>query len=157
MNPRAVLEHWKLFAGAWKKAKRSSNPKAVHDLRVETRRLTALLALRRSEDRAHELSLRSGQPPTDHRPKQVAIPVVHELDCRILLQCPQDSISEAAIREYLRRVRGQDRVAHVRITAPNIRDRQIVRQVTGADDLDTIVKPRDANRGVHSFVATVKN
>lgn len=45
MKPRAILDHWKPFSAAWKKAKRNSRSEGVHDLRVETRRLNASLVL----------------------------------------------------------------------------------------------------------------
>ena len=53
--------------------------------------------------------------------------------------------SQAPIREYLGCEGAQDRIANVRIAAPNVRDRQIIRQMAWADDLDPVIKHEDAN------------
>ena len=41
----SLNQSWKNFSGAWKIARRKSSEKAVHDLRVSTRRLIAILEL----------------------------------------------------------------------------------------------------------------
>src|SRR5438034_6928825 len=46
---------WNDFSAAWKKARRKASEKAVHDLRVNTRRLTATLELTRSLSKHEEI------------------------------------------------------------------------------------------------------
>src|SRR5215510_10168814 len=46
---------WDDFSAAWKKARAKASEKAVHDLRVNTRRLTATLELTRSLSRHEEI------------------------------------------------------------------------------------------------------
>ena len=61
MTPTSTLlssvdKSWKQFASAWKKARAKGSEKAVHDLRVSTRRLIATLELAGAVSRDKELS-----------------------------------------------------------------------------------------------------
>src|SRR5262249_9736789 len=47
---------WKNFSGAWKSARTKSSEKAVHDLRVNTRRLIAILELAKAVSGATEIA-----------------------------------------------------------------------------------------------------
>src|SRR5262245_56252945 len=48
-------QSWKNFSGAWKSARTKSSEKAIHDLRVNTRRLIAILKLAKAVSRDAEI------------------------------------------------------------------------------------------------------
>lgn len=92
-----------------------------------------------------ELLLLGGGRTPDHHSKEIAFPIVSKLDCWICLYRPQDSGPEATIRKNLRRIRGQNRIANVRVATLNVCDSQIIGQMPWADDLNPIIKYEDAN------------
>src|SRR5262245_19491382 len=49
-------QSWKNFSGAWKSARTKSSEKAIHDLRVNTRRLIAILELAKAESGDTEIA-----------------------------------------------------------------------------------------------------
>src|SRR5882672_8508591 len=52
----SVDKSWKQFSSAWKKARSKGSEKAVHDLRVSTRRLIANLELARTISRDEKIA-----------------------------------------------------------------------------------------------------
>ena len=104
---------------------------------------SVLLKLKTDAIQSRTIGLRS---PLDDYSKKVSVAIVDEVDIRIFLESSQDAIAETSVRQDFRCVRGQNRIADVRVPISDIRNRKIVRQMTGTDNLDPIVKNEDANR-----------
>jgi len=75
--------------------------------------------------------------------EQAAFPIVGKVDIRLFFQCPFDPRAEAVIgQKPLGHERNQNRVADIGHPSPDFLHRQVVGQVTGADDLDAVVEDK---------------
>ena len=82
----------------------------------------------------------------DDDSEEVPFAIVDEVDIRIFLQGTQNTSAKTAVRQDFVCVRAQNRIAHVRVPASDIRNGEIIWQMTRTDDLNPIVEYEDANR-----------
>jgi hypothetical protein len=78
--------------------------------------------------------------PSDNGPEFVSIPIILEINGRILPDCTKDSGAKTSIRKQVCSERDQDRVTIFRSATSNIRNCQVVRQMARADDFDAVIK-----------------
>jgi len=79
------------------------------------------------------------------RYKLVCVPVIDKLDLRVLLDRSHDPVSQTPIGQHFRGVRCEDWVTHVGIATEYVGNGQVVWEMAGANDLDAIIKHKDAN------------
>ena len=92
--------------------------------------------------------------PSNAGRKKTAIPIVLKLNVRPELQRPLDPGAKTMIwQQALGHIGNEDWIARIRVAGPDFLDRQIVRQVTGTDDLDAVIKNEDTDRRIDEIIS----
>src|SRR5262245_37986320 len=91
--------------------------------------------------------------PTNSDSKLVPVPVVFKLDRRIFPESTHNPSSESPIRQNPRGEGAQDRIAHIRGAATDVRDCQVVRQMSRAYQLNAIVEDKQPNRRRYEIIS----